>query len=260
MQEQSAAESQQQAQTTEEPAYPGPVVYQPKVVARYPHDPAAFTQGLLWHSGALYESTGRVGQSDVRKVDLETGKILARRPIPADQFGEGIAIWDDEFISLTWQAGAIHRWSMADLSLIASTDRFPFEGWGITTVEDGLIFSDGSANLRVIDPENYGVERTIPVTLNSRPLSQLNELEMIDGLVFANIWQTPYIVAIDPADGVVRKLIDFRTVINEVQATEFGAVLNGIAWDAENRRLFVTGKLWPTLFEVELIKTDARIR
>lgn len=260
--QQQAQDRAEQTQTpeAEQPAYTGPTVYRPQIVARYPHDAEAFTQGLLWHDGMLYESTGRIGRSDVRKVDLDTGEVIAQTSIPADQFGEGLAIWDDEFVSLTWRDGAVHRWSLDGLSLVSSIADFPFEGWGITTVKDGLIFSDGTDTLRVIDPETYAVERTISVTLNGRPLQQLNELEMIDGLVFANVWQTGYIVAIDPADGEVRKLIDLRAIVREVPVSDFGAVLNGIAWDAENRRMFVTGKLWPSLFEIKLIKTDAQLR
>jgi glutamine cyclotransferase len=240
--------------------YTGPTVYTVDIIAQYPHDSTAFTQGLLWHDGALYESTGRVGQSRVRKVDLASGKVLLDSPIPEWQFGEGIALWGDQFVSLTWQDGAVHRWKRDDLSPISSVDDFPFEGWGITTGDDGLIFSDGSETLRVLDPETLEVRRTVNVTLNGRPLRLLNELEMVDGLVFANVWQSPYIVAIDPATGEVRKLIDLRSIVEQVPVRDYGAVLNGIAWDAENRRLFITGKLWPSLFEIRLIETDAQVR
>ncbi|MFL0357208.1 glutaminyl-peptide cyclotransferase [Erythrobacter sp. GH1-10] len=244
----------------EAPVYTGPKVYRAEVLAEYPHDSEAFTQGLLWHEGAVYESTGQVGQSRVRKVELETGKVLAERAIPPEQFGEGLALWEDEFISLTWQDGAIHRWKADDLSPIRSFSGFPYEGWGLTTFEEGLIHSDGSATLRVLEPTTYDVERSVDVTLNGRPLGLLNELEFIDGLVFANIWQTGYIVAIDPADGRVHKLIDLRHIVAQVPVDYHGAVLNGIAWDAENRRLFVTGKLWPSLFEIRLVETDAQVR
>jgi len=243
-----------------EPAESGPTVYAAKVVARYPHDTGAYTQGLLWHDGALYESTGRVGQSRIRKLAPETGEVMAENEIPPTQFGEGLALWNDELVSLTWRDNAIHRWSLADLSLVSSVRDFPFEGWGLTTLEEGLIFSDGSSTLRVIDPVSYAVKREIPVTLKGRPLGRLNELEMIDGLVWANIWQTPYIAAIDPADGTVRKLIDASAIVAEIAPQTRDDVLNGIAWDPDKRRCFLTGKFWPTLFEIELVETGARVR
>ena len=241
-------------------AYTGPLVYEAEVVATYPHDPDAFTQGLLWHDGALYESTGREFRSVVRKVDLETGEVLQQSAIPAGQFGEGLAVWEDEFVSLTWQDKAIHRWDTATLAPVSSAQDFPFEGWGLTTSPEGLIHSDGSATLRVLDPDSYEVRRTISVTMNGRPVRNLNELELIDGLVYANIWHTPFIVAIDPATGVVRQLIDLRAIVAQVRPADGEAVLNGIAFDADNRRLFVTGKLWPSLFEIRLVETNARVR
>lgn len=247
------------APVEESEAYAGPTVYRAEVVATYPHDSTAFTQGLLWHDGSLFESTGQEGQSVVREVDLETGKAKQDRAIPEDQFGEGIAVWEDEFVSLTWHDGAIHRWDADTLELLSTREAYPLEGWGLTSSEEGLIHSDGSATLRVLDPETYEVRRAIDVTLNGRPLRRLNELEMIDGLVYANVWQAPFIVAIDPADGVVKKLVDLRDLVAATPATGTDSVLNGIAWDAENRRLFVTGKLWPKLYEIRLVETDARV-
>ena len=251
--------AQDVAPTAETEVYTGPTVYRAEVVATYPHDSGAFTQGLLWHDGSLFESTGQEGQSVVREVDVLTGKIKRERAIPVDQFGEGLALWEGEFVSLTWRDGAIHRWDAETLEPMSSHADFPHEGWGLTSSEEGLIHSDGSATLRILDPETYEIRRTIEVTLNGRPLSRLNELEMIDGLVYANVWMAPYIVAIDPADGVVRKLIDLREIVGSVPVSGSDAVLNGIAWDAENRRLFVTGKLWPNLYEVRLVETDARV-
>ena len=249
-----ALPARQDSASPEAVAVPGvaPVVYDVRVIAEYPHDSAAFTQGLLWHDGTLYESTGRIGTSEIRKVDLETGEVLARRPIPDGQFGEGMALWNDELVSLTWRSGVVHRWRLADLAPVRSDAGYPYEGWGITPFGDGLIASDGSATLRVLDPETYAVRREIDVTLDGRPLAMLNELEMIDGLVFANVWMTAFIVAIDPADGTVRRIIDLRA-LPETAGAEQDAVLNGIAWDPARRRLFVTGKLWPSLYEVELV-------
>lgn len=256
--QQAAAPAPASAPATQ--TYSGPTVYRADIVATYPHDSGAFTQGLVWHDGALFESTGQEGQSTVRKVDLQTGKVLASNAIPADQFGEGLAIWEDEFVSLTWRNGAIHRWNATTLEPAGSHGGFPFEGWGLTASREGLIHSDGSATLRVLDPETYEVRRTILVTMNGRPLARLNELEMIDSLVYANVWESPYIVAIDPADGVVRSLIDLRAIVATMPMATSNAVLNGIAWDAKNRRLFVTGKLWPNLFEIRLVETDAEVR
>ena len=250
----------QHAEAAAEDVYAGPTVYRAEIIAEYKHDTGAFTQGLLWHDGSLFESTGREGQSVVREVALETGEILRESAIPAEQFGEGLALWANEFVSLTWRNGAIHRWDAETLAPVATREDYPLVGWGLTTASEGLIHSDGTATLRVLDPQSYAVRRSVEVTLNGRPLRRLNELEMIDGLVFANIWETPYIVAIDPADGVVRKLIDLRDLIESVPVSGSDAVLNGIAWDAQNRRLFVTGKLWPKLFEIRLVETGDRVR
>ena len=239
--------------------YAGPTVYAAEVVTQYPHDQTAFTQGLLWHDGALFESTGQEGRSVVRKVDLSSGEPLSESAIPADQFGEGLALWEGELVSLTWRDGAIHRWNGDTLAHISSRTGYPLEGWGLTSGPEGLIHSDGSDVLRILDPETYEVRRSVPVTLNGRPLRRLNELEMIDGMVFANVWMTPFIVAIDPASGAVQKLIDLRAVVQSVSVGDGDAVLNAIAWDADNNRLFVTGKLWPTLFEIRLVETNARV-
>jgi glutamine cyclotransferase len=233
-----------------------PVVYDAVAVARYPHDPKAFTQGLLWHESALFESTGRTGQSEIRKVDLPTGLVSARRALPKTHFGEGLALWGDELVSLTWQNGTIHRWRLDDLTPVRSDTDYPFEGWGLVQFRDALIASDGSSTLRVLDPENYSVRREIPVTLNNRPLPMLNELEAVDDLIFANVWMTNFIVAIDPRDGAVRRIIELTGLAEQV-ALDGDAVLNGIAWDPTSRRLFVTGKLW--LYEIELtIRHDSR--
>ncbi|GAB5352619.1 glutaminyl-peptide cyclotransferase [Qipengyuania sp. 483] len=256
----SAATAQEPSTSLAEAPYSGPTVYTADIVARYPHDEQAFTQGLVWHDGALFESTGQEGRSVVRRVDLATGKALAESAIPSEQFGEGLALWKNEFVSLTWRNGAIHRWNADTLEHVSTYSDYPLEGWGLTSSPEGLIHSDGSALLRILDPETYAVRRSVEVTLNGRPLRRLNELEMIDGLVFANVWMSPFIVAIDPADGVVRKLIDLRSVVQAIPNSEGDAVLNGIAWDPANRRLFVTGKLWPTLFEISLVETESEVR
>lgn len=230
-----------------------PVVFDFEILATYPHDPDAFTQGLLWHDGRLYESTGQEGVSQVREVDLATGEVVRAGSIPVDQFGEGLALVGDELVSLTWHHGVIHRWSLPDLQLLRSTADYPFEGWGLTTLDGDLVASDGSNILRVLDPETYVVLREIPVTLGGQPLEELNELETIDGLIYANIWLTGFIVAIDPASGTVVRILDLRPLVESVEVTERSAVLNGIAYDAEGDRFFVTGKLWPQLYELRLI-------
>lgn len=231
--------------------------YTLQIVARYPHDPAAFTQGLLWHDGALYESTGKEGRSEVRRVSLADGRVLARRPIPSRrQFGEGMALWKATLVSLTWKDGVAYRWNANTLAPDGQR-RYPGEGWGLTTAPDALVLSDGSAALRFLDPDTLAEKRRVTVTMRGRRLDRLNELEMVDGEVLANVWQTDFIVAIDPADGRVTKLIDATALAREIAARDSDAVLNGIAWDAKARRLFVTGKLWPTLFEVQLVAAPA---
>lgn len=233
-----------------------PTVYDVEVIARYPHDSGAFTQGLLWHDGALYESTGREGTSSIRKVDLVTGQVVAFQKIPSGQFGEGLALWNDELISLTWRDGVIHRWSLKGLRRLRSDDGYPHEGWGLTNFGDVLVASDGSDKLRFLDPIDYSIKRTLSVTVNGRPVSRLNELELVDGLIFTNLWMSDFIVGIDPQTGIVQKVIDLRQ-LEGAPSGDPDAVLNGVAWDAEGRRLFVTGKLWPWLYHVRLVERTA---
>ena len=232
-----------------------PVILSATVVARHPHDRGAFTEGLIWSDGALYESVGKEGQSEVRRVRLADGKVLARVAIPAAQFGEGLARWRDQLISLTWHEGIAHRWNARSLKRVGE-GRYPGEGWGLTTVGDELVESDGSATLKHIDPTDFRVVGRLPVTLVGKPVDQLNELEAVDGTILANVWRTPWLVRIDPASGRVTAIIDLRPLVAEIAATDPDAVANGIAWDPVKRRLFVTGKLWPTLFEVTLTPTS----
>lgn len=222
-----------------------------EVIARFPHDSKAFTQGLLWHGDSLYESLGQRGRSEVRRVTLETGEVAASAKIPPNQFGEGLALWKSTLVSLTWTDGVAHRWDVKTLKPLGQR-RYPGEGWGLATGRDGLILSDGSSTLRMLDPVTLAEQRRVTVTIGGRPLDQLNELEMVDGELLANIWHSPFIVAIDPDDGRVTRVLDARAIVAEVGARDGEAVLNGIAWDAKSRRLFVTGKLWPTMFEVKI--------
>ncbi|WP_341208600.1 glutaminyl-peptide cyclotransferase [uncultured Sphingomonas sp.] len=228
-----------------------PALVVPIVVRRLPHDRAAFTEGLVWHGGALIESVGLEGRSDVRRVDPVSGKVTLRRTIPAAQFGEGLALWKGQAISLTWHDGIAHRWTAATLKPLG-TMRYAGEGWGLTSDATSLIRSDGSATLTFHDPATMKVRRTVTVTFAGRALDQINELEMVDGQILANVWHQPFIVAIDPRSGVVTRVIDLRAIVAEVGARDPEAVANGIAWDAKARRLFVTGKRWPTMFEIRL--------
>ena len=177
--------------------------------------------------------------------------MASRRAIPASQFGEGLALWDDELVSLTWRDGVVHRWSLSDLSATGSHSDYPYEGWGLARFENHLVASDGSSTLRFLDPQDYSVQRSVSVTFRGRPLAQLNELEVVNGMILANVWQTDFIVSIDPASGAVRAVIDCRGLPDHANGDR-DAVLNGIAWDAEGERLFVTGKLWPKLYQIEL--------
>ncbi len=233
-----------------EPADKAPML-SATIVARYPHDTKAFTEGLLWHDGALYESTGQEGASDVRRVDLTSGKILARATIPPAQFGEGLALWAGQLISLTWHDGIAHRWDVRTLKP-RSQARYTGEGWGLTADATRLIQSDGSPTLIFRDPTTLAERGRVPVTIDGRPLRDINELEYVRGAVLANVWRTGFLVRLDPATGRVTAVIDLRPLVAEIGPTGTDSVLNGIAWDAKADRLFVTGKYWPTLFEIRI--------
>lgn len=234
------------------PALAALPIYTVTVVGRHPHDPDAFTQGLIWRDGALYESTGREGRSEVRRVRLADGRVLARAAIPADQFGEGLAANGGELVSLTWRNGMGYRWDARTLKRRGEW-RYPGEGWGLAGNGRELALSDGTPTLRFLDPKSLAERRRVTVTLRGRPLSDLNEIEWISGALWGNVWHTPYLVRIDPASGRVTALADLRPLVAEVNAADPEAVANGVAWDAKTKRLFVTGKLWPTLFEVRLV-------
>ena len=230
-------------------------VYGFEVVRVYPHDPEAFTQGLVFRNGELLESTGRY-PSTVRRVRLEDGVVLQQRELDEDYFGEGLTAVGDRVLTLTWKGGKGFIWDPATLE---PEGEFAYagEGWGLTHDATRLILSDGTAALRFLDPTTLAETGRVPVTLNGRPVRQLNELEWIDGEVWANVWQTDFIVRIDPASGHVVGIIDLRGLLPAGAVKDpRDDVLNGIAWDAASRRLFVTGKNWPSLFEIRL--TGAR--
>jgi len=222
-----------------------------RIVQSYPHDATSFTQGLFWQDGHLYEATGQYGHSRVARLDLETGKALAETKLPADQFGEGITRWGEQIIGVTWQNGIGHRWSIKDLKPLG-TFKYDGEGWGVTMVGDSLVLSDGSSDLKFLDPATMAEQKRITVRFGGRPLAMINELETIDGQVWANIWMTDFIIRIDPATGNVVSLIDLAGLKADAGATGGDSVLNGIAWDAKKKRLFVTGKYWPKLYEIAL--------
>ena len=219
------------------------------VAACYPHDPRAFTQGLFFHNGALYESTGQVGESSIRRVDLKSGKVEQSATVPPPFFGEGSVQWKDEIISLSWRAGVGFRWSLNDFS---ERSRFTYdgEGWGLTRNASHLIMSDGTSELRFINPSNFTEKHRITVKANGRPIARLNELEWVDGALLANIWMSNQIVRIDPQSGAITSVINLKPLSDAVNSDGFNNVLNGIAWDEKGKRLFVTGKRWPWLFEL----------
>jgi glutaminyl-peptide cyclotransferase len=227
-------------------------MYGYQIVRVYPHDPKAFTQGLQYVDGVLYEGTGQVGQSSIRKVELVTGKVLQHRDVPAPHFGEGITVWKNDLIELTWQT---HVAFVYDRATFQPKKQFtyPGEGWGLTQDTAGLIMSDGSDELRFLDPVTFAEKRRLKVTAAGAPLRNLNELEYVKGEIFANVWQTDYVARIAPDTGKVGAYLDLRGLLTPAERANTD-VLNGIAYDAEHDRLFVTGKWWPKLFEIKLVK------
>jgi glutaminyl-peptide cyclotransferase len=220
------------------------------VVRTYPHDPGAFTQGLQYVDGFLYEGTGQNGQSSIRKVKLASGEVVQRRDIAAEYFGEGITVWKSELVQLTWRSGVAFVY---DRNTFAPrrTFKYPGEGWGLTEDGVGLIMSDGTDSLRFLDPETFAERRRLKVTALGEAVRMLNELEFVKGEVFANVWMTDDVARIDPASGRVVGWIDLRGLLTGRERAS-ADVLNGIAYDPAGDRLFVTGKWWPKLFEIKL--------
>jgi glutamine cyclotransferase len=241
------------------PAAPAPAaappVYDARIVRTYDHDRGAFTQGLFYLDGQLYESTGQVGSSTIRRVRLEDGRVLQSVPIPPGQFGEGIVNWQGQIVSLTWTGGIGYRWDRRTLRQLGEW-RYPGEGWGLTQNGTDIVMSDGSAELRFLDPATLAERRRLTVTVEGRPVERLNELEWVNGEIFANVWHTAFIVRIDPASGQVTGVIDLRQLVADNRGGE-DAVLNGIAYDAARDRLFVTGKNWASLYEIDLVPRPA---
>jgi glutamine cyclotransferase len=230
----------------------GAPVYGFRIVNAYPHDRAAFTQGLVFANDRLYEGTGLYGRSSLREVDLETGRVLRKRQLPDALFGEGITFSRGRLVQLTWRA---HLGLVVDEQTFAlvRTFHYPTEGWGITFDGQLLIMSDGSATLHFLQPEDFRIVRQIHVNDSQRPVNDLNELEYVRGEIYANVWKTNRIARIDPNSGRVVGWIDLTGLLSDEQRLPSTDVLNGIAYDARHNRLFVTGKLWPKLFEIELL-------
>jgi glutamine cyclotransferase len=229
-----------------------PPEYTYRVVQVFPHDPTAFTQGLVYHDGFLYEGTGLNGRSSLRKVRLETGEVVQRVDLPPEFFGEGIALLKNQIVQLTWQSQTGFVYSARDFRLLR---RFSYagEGWGLTTHGTDLYMSDGTADIRVLDGGTLREERRLKVHDGSQAITQLNELEFVEGEILANVWQTDRIARISPQSGKVLAWIDLTGLLSPVYKLEPGAVLNGIAYDAIKKRLFVTGKLWPSVFEIQIV-------
>ena len=227
--------------------------YTYQIVHVYPHDPNAFTQGMIYLDGHLYESTGRYGNSSLRMVDLTTGRVLQHVDLPQEYFAEGLTDWGSNLVQLTWKHEIGFVYDRFSFSL-KSTFHYKGEGWGLTHDSRQLIMSDGSEYLRFLDPDSFHETRRIRVTdEHGKPVLQLNELEYIHGEIYANIWETDKIARISPRTGKVVGWIDLTGIIDKRELSDPDAVLNGIAYDPVENRLFVTGKLWPKLFEIRVL-------
>lgn len=233
-------------------------VYTFEIVKEYKHDKNAFTQGLVFHDGFLYEGTGGDKGDDfdssLRKVDFETGKVLQKFDLSDDYFGEGIAILNDKIYQLTWKSGICFIYNLSDFKFIKEL-RYNGEGWGITTDGTSLFMSDGTQIIQVLNPETFERERAIVVFDEDRkPIFRLNELEYIKGEIWANVWQEGKIARIDPKDGKLLGWIDMSKLMDEqMRESRDADVLNGIAYDEANDRIFVTGKKWKRLFEIKVV-------
>jgi glutaminyl-peptide cyclotransferase len=227
-------------------------LYTYEVVHTYPHDPTAFTEGLFYLNGFLYESTGLEQHSSIRKVRLETGEVLQKYDVPAQYFGEGIVNWHNRLISLTWKS---HVGFVRDLATFKVQRQFHYEGEGWALTQDGkqLLMSDGTSEIRLLNPETLVPVGRIQVTLEGKPVNNLNELEWVKGEIYANLWQTNWILRIDPHNGHVAGAINLAGLLSPSDIVKGQTdVLNGIAYDAKADRLFVTGKNWPKLFEIRI--------
>lgn len=225
----------------------------------YPHDPQAFTQGLFFRDGQLFETTGLTGRSTLRRLDLKTGKVLQKADLPANVFGEGSTAVGNTILGLTWQSKTGY---VFDARTFTMKGKFSYEGegWGLASDAQYVYMSDGSASIRVLDPVSLKEVRRVQVTAEGKPIDSLNELEVVDGELYANVWGTDVIARIDPGSGKVTGWIDLSNLLpREKRGTNSAdAVLNGIAWDGKHKKLYVTGKFWPKLFEIELVRFQGR--
>lgn len=219
------------------------------VVAQYPHDSLAFTQGLLLHDGYLYESTGLVGRSTLRQVDRVTGEVIRQRPVPPPHFAEGLERVGEELLQLTWTTGTLFRYDLNTFELLAE-QKYEGEGWGLCYDGEALWMSDGSPTLTKRDPATFEIISAVQVTLDGKALPRLNELECVGGKVYANVWLVDEVVRIDPATGEVEAVIDASPLRQILGLNDRDTVLNGVAYDPEKDLFILTGKLWPAVFEV----------
>jgi glutamine cyclotransferase len=228
-------------------------VYTYQVINTWPHDAEAYTQGLVFYDGALFESTGLHGSSSLRRVELKTGKVKKKVDVAREYFAEGMTIFRDKIFQITWQS---QKGFVYDIKKLKQEGEFAYEGqgWGLTHDDHFLIMSDGTNRIRFLDPTNFQVQRTISVYDNGQPLTDLNELEYIKGEIYANIWKVDRIVRLDPATGRINAWVDMTGLHHAGNDPNSENCLNGIAYDAEGDRLFVTGKRWPSIFEVRLVK------
>ena len=234
-------------QTTEPPV----PVWTCDIVNIYPHDPSAYTQGLIYHDGVLIESTGLYGQSSLRRVELRTGKILKRISVSGEYFAEGMTLFKGRIYQLTWEHGKGFIYDPASFRVVGEF-AYEGEGWGLTHDGRALIMSNGTSEIRFINPESFKTEKTISVNLKGRSVPRINELEYIKGEIYANVWQADLIIRIEPETGRVLGLIDTTGLLRENLADPANDVLNGIAYDEKGDRIFVTGKRWPKLFQIRL--------
>ena len=230
--------------------------YSYDVVNTFPHDPGAFTQGLVYHQGLLYESTGLNGQSSLRRVELNTGQVLKKLDVPQQFFAEGLALFNNKLYQLTWVTQTTFVYDLDSFQMLR-TFGYTGEGWGLTHNGQSLIMSDGTNQIRFLDPETFQVQRTINVLDGNTPIRQLNELEFVKGEIFANIWFSDRVARIDPQTGRVNGWLDFAQLRSLGGRISTDNVLNGIAYDEAGDRLFVTGKNWPRLYEVKLVTRRA---
>lgn len=244
--------SSQPKRTTAVPQIVEPVKYTYNIKAVYPHDTNSYTQGLQFVDGVLWEGTGEWGKSVLQKVDLKSGRAEVLATLPKSEFGEGITVLGDKVYQLTWTNNKVHVYDLQGNHL--KDMRYVGEGWGLTTDGESLYMSNGTTDIYKMNPETFKREGKITVTMRGEAVNFINELEWIDGKIWANVYTTDYVVIINPQTGIVEGLIDFTGLLKQEDVTERTDVLNGIAYDAEGKRIFVTGKLWNKLFEIEINK------